>query len=193
MKSPMLCLISMMFALALAPRAMASLAAAPDARLLTPADVVAALSAALPPGSGDVGHRRIRVPEIHVGSAVPKVRVVSSRINRNCGCTEFVMRDDAQPRLLPFYVLVDGELQVQGRPPAAGALSVKPRSAPPDVVAGRPATLMLHIGSARITVPVVALQSGHIGQSIRVRYPHENNVIHAEVVGANLLAANSQL
>ena len=194
MKRLLLCLVALSIATAVQPaEAGTASATMPAARLLTPADVLAAVSAALPSNErGAIDDRSIHVPAIWVHSAAPVLRVVRSHINHSCGCTEFVVRAESEQRLLPFYVVVDGERSATTMPASLPAAATKVNM-PPDVIAGRSVTLMLQVGSARITLAVVALQSGRIGQRIRVRNVEHKNVIQAEVVGVNLVAANSQL
>lgn len=92
---------------------------------------------------------------------------------------------------LPFYVLLSssGAADAQGR-----TLSVqKTVTESPDKSAlmrdGDSATLLFESSALRISMPVICLQSGTRGQTIRVASTDHKRFFSAEIVGSGLLKA----
>jgi Chaperone for flagella basal body P-ring formation len=96
---------------------------------------------------------------------------------------------------LPFYVLVDA-----GHSPAfdlISALGNRGRTARRDLFGiprpqilmrnGDRATLLFENPSVRITIPVICLQNGNLGQTIRVESTDRKQFFQAEIVKSGLL------
>jgi len=98
---------------------------------------------------------------------------------------------------LPFFVAVRGSkaqpvlAAVADRPPAAN-LPVKSDSTSFTLMAGSRATLLLEGDHVHIQVPVVCLQNGAVGQTIRVASPDHKQTYVAQVMGNNVLRGRLQ-
>lgn len=94
---------------------------------------------------------------------------------------------------LPFYVLIEnagtagrsGQISVAGAEQAASQTAI----AKPLFRSGDAATMMFANRSVRITMPVICLQNGLRGQTIRVTSTDRRRFYKAEVVGPGLLKA----
>ena len=89
---------------------------------------------------------------------------------------------------LPFYVAV----QVDGsvfREEWAKTVPLEPpaKREPPIIRAGAEATLVLRGEGLQITIPVICLENGEIGRSIRVTTRDRKQIYKAEIVSAILL------
>lgn len=73
-----------------------------------------------------------------------------------------------QEECLPFFVAVRGSQSQAVLPVLAGSTQAKPSSNSPAMRAGAHATLLLEGGHVHIQLPVVCLENGAIGQTIRV-------------------------
>ena len=87
---------------------------------------------------------------------------------------------------LPFFVAVGVDSPSIGLK-AAGTRRVLARRTPPVLRVGAEATLVLHSEGLQVAIPVICLESGEIGQSIRVTTSDRRRIYRAEVVNAKLL------
>jgi hypothetical protein len=90
---------------------------------------------------------------------------------------------------LPFYVLLGsgGTADAQGGTPQKGVTESLDKSA--LMRDGDPATLLFEGSTLRISMPVICLQSGNRGQTIRVASTDHKRFFSAEIIGAGLLKA----
>jgi len=89
---------------------------------------------------------------------------------------------------LPFYVLVRGLDGVNANSSRSGAVPVRPTVSPSDIVRrGDHATLILESPDARMSFPVICLQSGVRGQHVRAASPDRKHFYEAEVVAPGML------
>ena len=95
---------------------------------------------------------------------------------------------------LPFFVLVDGvEAGQAGSDTSRGVqkLAFDTAALPPLMRGGDHATMVFADKMLRISVPVICLQSGRRGQTIRVSSEDHKRFFRAEVVASGLLRATS--
>jgi hypothetical protein len=99
---------------------------------------------------------------------------------------------------LPFYVVVNqaGTADKPGQTPVGTVADGKPpilemTAEQPLLRSGDPATLLFADKGLSITMPVICLQSGHRGQSIRVASSDHKRFYKAEIVGPGLLKATA--
>jgi hypothetical protein len=121
-----------------------------------------------------------------------RMRVVSVTTRTN-GSLKVKLRCEDNHECLPFYVLVHGvpvhgldrvNLVVSKR----GAEPLAAVSAPPNLMRGGDhATLILESEDSRLSVPVICLQSGAQGQTIKVTSPDHRQVYEAQVVAVGML------
>jgi hypothetical protein len=118
------------------------------------------------------------------------VRLVSVT-HGSAGKAKVKLRCQNNHECLPFYVLVDG-IQRADRDPLKARLEpvIMPTILPKIIRAGDHATLILETGDARMSFPVICLQSGVRGQRIRAASPDRKQLYHAEVVAAGMLRGN---
>ena len=117
--------------------------------------------------------------------------------------TRFRLWTSKEPRNLPFYVTVPGKLDdAAARVPRAGGSAFRTAASSSDpkhaaaqagnatlVKAGIAARLVIQGPDCRITMVVVPLQSGVLGQQLRARDPLTRRVFSAYVAGPALLTA----
>jgi hypothetical protein len=119
-----------------------------------------------------------------------KVRLVSVGPGSE-GKTKVKLRCQNNHECLPFYVLVDGMRRADRNSPTARLEPVILPAIPPKVIrAGDHATLILETGDARMSFPVICLQSGVLGQRIRAASPDRKQLYDAEVVASGMLRGN---
>jgi hypothetical protein len=113
------------------------------------------------------------------------VRVVSVT-DQITGAVKVKLRCQDNQECLPFYVLVHG---IDGA--NATRASAVPRvqaSSPQNVIRGGDhATLILESPDSRMRLPVICLQSGSLGQKIRVASPDHRQFFDAEIVATGVL------
>ena len=131
------------------------------------------------------------------GPGAPRLEVVSVRPQN--GNTANVRLKCANTRLcLPFYVLIHWQDPDQVKDALlSGHLrtlsSAETLSREEMLVkSGRTATLVLERENSRITMPVLCLQSGARGQSVRVRSKDSNKVYLATVIASGLVTSASE-
>jgi hypothetical protein len=90
---------------------------------------------------------------------------------------------------LPFYVTVDSSTLLQSgvRQVATGKVLPQHHAGVPVVRAGAHVTLVIHGDRTLITLSVVTLQSGDIGDVIRVATPDHKQVLQGQIVNATEL------
>jgi len=116
-----------------------------------------------------------------------RLRVVSVT-SSSFGTAKVKMRCQDNRECLPFYVLVhefDG--MVLNRSTAAAVPEAASRSSKGVIRSGDHATLVLETGDARMSFPVICLQSGDRGQRVRVASPDHRKFYDAEVVAPGML------
>lgn len=119
-----------------------------------------------------------------------KIRVVSVG-HGSAGQAKVKLRCQNNQECLPFYVLVDGIRRADRNSPTARLEPVILPTIPPKVIrAGDHATLILETGDARMSFPVICLQSGVRGQRIRAASPDRKQLYDAEVVASGMLRGN---
>lgn len=98
---------------------------------------------------------------------------------------------------LPFFVAVRGSQAQAVLPEVADRSSAANPRAKSDstsfaLLSGYRATLLIEGGHVHIQLPVICLQNGAIGQTIRVTSPDHKQTYIAEVAGKNLLRGRLQ-
>ena len=92
---------------------------------------------------------------------------------------------------LPFYATVAWDRDLaelpKGSRPGAQQTSTAEVVLPPAIHSGTHATLVIASDHSRLTLAVVALQNGSVGEVIRVASPDHKQFYRAEVVSADLL------
>jgi flagella basal body P-ring formation protein FlgA len=173
--------------------------------------LVLVIGTALPLATGQTGVARNAVSAHHVAAAMElagvavnpnqieflsgassigesaQMRVVSVT-NRTNGTVRVKLRCRDNHECLPFYVLVHG---IDG-----GKVDRPEERAVPAVVAGSPknvirggdhAILILESHDSRMSLPVICLQGGARGQTIRVASPDRRQIFDAEIVATGML------
>jgi hypothetical protein len=121
-----------------------------------------------------------------------QVRVLSMA-NRTFGDSTVKLRCEDSRECLPFYVLVHGldRVNLDAAHVAAAAPAAVPVAAANAeqnlMRAGDHATLILQSGDSRINMPVICLQGGLRGQTIRVASTDRRQSFEAEIVAAGIL------
>jgi hypothetical protein len=115
------------------------------------------------------------------------VRVVSVA-DQAGGSLKVKLRCEDNQECLPFYVLVHGLDAVNAGPTITRAVPVVKASSPQNVIRGGDrATLILESPDSRMSLPVICLQSGVRGQTIRVASPDHRQLFNAEVIAPGIL------
>jgi len=93
---------------------------------------------------------------------------------------------------LPFYVLLEGikDTHVVVAENSGAKATFDTTVRPPLMRQGDAATLMFADKALRISIPVICLQSGHRGQTIRVTSADRRRFFRGEIVGPGLLRAS---
>jgi flagella basal body P-ring formation protein FlgA len=115
------------------------------------------------------------------------VQVVSTS-NSSAGTVKVKLRCQDNHECLPFYVLVHSF----DKPTLGGArlkaVSAAEADAPQNIIrGGEHATLVLESADSRMSLPVICLQSGIVGQTIRVASPDHRQLFDAVVVAPGML------
>ena len=120
------------------------------------------------------------------------VRVVSVRNgNAATDTTRVKLRCKDNHECLPFYVLVHGLKGADGSDVGQRSAPPLEPSAPQNMVRGGDrATLILQSPDSRMSLPVICLQSGAQGQTIRAASLDRKRLYEVEVVAAGLLKGN---
>lgn len=104
------------------------------------------------------------------------------------GIVKVKLRCQDNHECLPFYVLVHSLDTLKVDATKARTVPVVAASAPQNVIRGGDhATLILETPDARMTFPVICLQSGARGQRIRVASPDRRQFYDAEVVASGIV------
>jgi flagella basal body P-ring formation protein FlgA len=115
------------------------------------------------------------------------VQVVSTS-NSSAGTVKVKLRCQDNHECLPFYVLVhslDKPNVARARPQAVPAVET---SVPQNIIrGGEHATLILESPDSRMNLPVICLQSGVVGQTIRVASPDHRQLFDAVVIAPGML------
>jgi flagella basal body P-ring formation protein FlgA len=115
------------------------------------------------------------------------LRVVSVT-DRSAGTVKVKLRCQNNRECLPFYVLVHGVETPAAVATKPDTVPVAKASTPKNVIRGGDhATLILESADARINLPVICLQSGMLGQKVRVTSADHRQFFDAEVVGTGKL------
>ncbi len=146
----------------------------------------------------NVTHDQVeRLSEITAsGSGAPRLQVVSVQ-PQDANTANVRLKCSSTSVCLPFYVL----LHWQDPEEATSSLpkwqkrdpSREERLAPDEMLvrSGKTATLVLASSNTRITMPVLCLQNGARGQSVRVMNKDSKRVYLAKVVAAGLVTSAS--
>jgi Chaperone for flagella basal body P-ring formation len=111
--------------------------------------------------------------------------------NRTDGTLKVELRCQDNHACLPFYVLVHGLDPVNLTVPEKRSQPVSAASVPQSLIRGGDhATLILESRDSRISMPVICLQSGVRGQTIRVASTDRKQVFDAEIVATGMLKGN---
>jgi hypothetical protein len=124
---------------------------------------------------------------VTASSAAPELRFVSAKkLNDTETAVKIACKSSAV--CLPFYAVLHGAglYERLPQPRASVKLSSQPPKAP-CIRGGDHATLLMETADMRITVGVIALQAGSVGQTIRVTGIDRKRVYRAEVVGPKLV------
>ncbi len=135
-----------------------------------------------------VGPRQIEfLSGTHRARESEGVRVVSVT-DSTAGTAKVKLRCPDNHDCLPFYVLVHSLTGASLRSTKLQAPPISAANAPQNVVRGGDrATLVLESPDSRLSFPVICLQSGMLGQKIRVASPDRRQVFDAEVVASGML------
>jgi flagella basal body P-ring formation protein FlgA len=124
---------------------------------------------------------------IHKTKESASVQVVSTT-GSSAGTVKVKLRCQDNHECLPFYVLVhslDKPIVASARLRAVSAVEA---SAPQNIIrGGEHATLVLESPDSRMSLPVICLQSGILGQTIRVASPDHRQLFDAVVVAPGTL------
>ena len=111
------------------------------------------------------------------------------------------LKDSAKAKLrcrdrhvcLPFYVLIEGikDIRSDVAKNAGQKATFDTAVQPPLMRQGEAATLIFANKELRITIPVICLQSGRRGQTIRVTSADRRRFFTGEIVGPGLLRATT--
>jgi Chaperone for flagella basal body P-ring formation len=119
-----------------------------------------------------------------------EVRVLNVS-NRTDGVLKVELRCQDNHECLPFYVLVHGLDRVNLVLPEKRAQPLTAAKVPQNLIRGGDhATLILEGRDSRISMPVICLQSGARGQTIRVASTDRKQVFDAEIVATGMLKGN---
>jgi|ERR1700679_1620486 hypothetical protein len=111
--------------------------------------------------------------------------------NRTDGALTVELRCQDNHECLPFYVLVHGLDQVNLVHAEKRAQPATAAEAPQNLIRGGDhATLILESRDSRISMPVICLQGGVRGQTIRVASRDHKQVFDAEIVATGMLKGN---
>jgi flagella basal body P-ring formation protein FlgA len=110
---------------------------------------------------------------------------------RTDGALKVELRCQDNQECLPFYVLVHGLDRVNLILPERRAQPGTAARAPQNLIRGGDhATLILESRDSRISMPVICLQGGVRGQTIRVASTDHKQVFDAEIVATGMLKGN---
>jgi hypothetical protein len=116
-----------------------------------------------------------------------QMRVVSVT-NRSNGTVKVKLRCRDNHECLPFYVLVHGMIGGKVSRPEQPALPPVVASLPKNLIRGGDhAILILESHDSRMSLPVICLQGGARGQTIRVSSPDRRQIFDAEIVATGML------
>lgn len=116
-----------------------------------------------------------------------QMRVVSVTSKTN-GTVKVKLRCRDNHECLPFYVLVRGIDGAKVVTPEARAAPVVAARSPKNLIRGGDhATLILESHDSRMSLPVICLQGGVQGQTIRVTSPDHRQIFDAEIVATGML------
>ena len=116
-----------------------------------------------------------------------QMRVVSMT-NKTNGTVKVKLRCRNNHECLPFYVLVHGLAGGKLVSPEARTVPAVVTSAPRNLIRGGDhAVLVLESHDSRMSLPVICLQGGAQGQTIRVTSPDRRRIFAAEIVATGLL------
>lgn len=125
--------------------------------------------------------------KIKEGAAVRVLNVS----NRTDGALKVELRCQDNHECLPFYVLVHGLDRVNLVLPEKRVQPVTVAKVQQNLIRGGDrATLILESRDSRISMPVICLQSGVRGQTIRVASTDRRQVFDAEIVATGVLKGN---
>jgi Chaperone for flagella basal body P-ring formation len=170
-------------------------------RPVTPEDVSSAIGVALGhETAGGLSDISLSAPVYFTGDD-PGLEVTEIRFDAVQRVTRFRLWTSNEPENLPFYVALPGNLKGATTPvrhsaqAAVGAqkASIGPGVAPGAVLlvsAGVAARLLIEGANYRITSTVVPLQSGSLGQTIRVRDPVTRKILNVKVAAPGVVTGS---
>jgi hypothetical protein len=124
--------------------------------------------------------------ELSIGEST-QLRVVSVA-NRTNGTVKVKLRCRDNHQCLPFYVLVHGINGGRAYRPEQRAVPAVVASSPKNLIRGGDhAILVLESHDSRMSLPVICLQGGARGQTIRVSSPDRRQIFDAEIVATGML------
>jgi len=107
------------------------------------------------------------------------------------GTIRVTLRCQNNRECLPFLVLVHGVAPVKAKSVTSDAMThVSPKPQQNAVRGGDHATLVLETSNSRMSFPVICLQNGNRGQTVRVTSTDHARFYQAEVVAPGLLKGN---
>jgi hypothetical protein len=107
------------------------------------------------------------------------------------GTIRVTLRCQDNRECLPFLVLVHGVAPVKPKSVTSDAMvHVLPKPQQTGVRGGDHATLILETSNSRMSFPVICLQNGNRGQTVRVTSTDRARFYQAEVVAPGLLKGN---
>jgi len=115
------------------------------------------------------------------------IQVVNTT-NSSAGTVKVKLRCQDNHECLPFYVLVHRLDKLNISSARLKAVSAAAADVPQNVIrGGEHATLILESPDSRMSLPVICLQSGILGQTIRVASPDHRQLFDAVVVAPGKL------
>jgi hypothetical protein len=115
------------------------------------------------------------------------IQVVNTT-NSSAGTVKVKLRCQDNHECLPFYVLVHRLDKLNISSARLKAVSAAAADVPQNVIrGGEHATLILESPDSRMSLPVICLQSGILGQTIRVASPDHRQLFDAVVVAPGTL------
>jgi hypothetical protein len=115
------------------------------------------------------------------------IQVVSTS-NSSAGMVKVKLRCQDNHECLPFYVLVHSLDKLNVGSARLKTVSAAETDVPQNIIrGGEHATLILESPDSRMSLPVICLQSGNVGQTIRVASPDHRQLFDAVVVAPGML------
>jgi flagella basal body P-ring formation protein FlgA len=137
---------------------------------------------------------KVRSDQVEFLSAISSVHPVANlhvvRVVRlNPDLLKVRLRCDENSECLPFYVLLRGKTtgEISDLKKLLEEGPTAPKATRPVVRGGDSATLIVQTQNMQMTLPVICLQNGRLGERIKVASPDRKRTFEAEVVRVGLV------